>query len=46
MSKAGLFLLTLGLLQMAGDLLERTPFPLLGRALKGVGAATTASPAP
>jgi hypothetical protein len=46
MSKAALFLLTLGLLQMAGDLLERKPFPLLGRALKGVGAATTASPAP
>jgi len=39
MSKAAVFLLLLGLLQMAGDVLGL-------RALKGIGAATNASPAP
>jgi hypothetical protein len=39
MSRAGIFLLALGLLQMAGDVLH---WPVL----KGIGAATGASPAP
>lgn len=39
MSRAGVFLLALGLMQMAGDVLH---LPLL----KGIGAATGASPAP
>jgi hypothetical protein len=39
MNRAGIFLLALGLLQMAGDVLH---LPLL----KGIGAATGASPAP
>jgi hypothetical protein len=39
MNRAGIFLLALGLLQMAGDALH---LPLL----KGIGAATGASPAP
>ncbi len=39
-------LLVLGLLQMSGDLLERAGLAGLGGAFKGVGAATTASPAP
>jgi hypothetical protein len=46
MNKAAAFLLTVGLLQMAGDLIERYANPPAGRALKGFGAATTASPAP
>ncbi len=39
-------LVLLGLLQMTGDLLERFVLPRAGRALKGIGAATAASPAP
>jgi hypothetical protein len=46
MNKAAAFLLAVGLLQMTGDLLERTGIEPAGRALKGFGAATTASPAP
>jgi hypothetical protein len=44
--KAGTFLVILGLSQMTGDLLERYVHAPVGRALKGVGAATTAAPAP
>jgi hypothetical protein len=43
---AAAFLLVLGLLQMTGDLLEQYVSRPVGRLLKGVGAATTASPAP
>jgi hypothetical protein len=39
-------LLVLGLLQMTGDLLEQSGLGAIGRAIKGIGAATTASPAP
>jgi hypothetical protein len=46
MNKAAIFLVALGLLQMTGDLLEQYVSAPLGRALKGMGAATTASPAP
>jgi hypothetical protein len=46
MKKAAGFLVALGLLQMTGDLLERCVHKNAGRALKGLGAATTASPAP
>jgi hypothetical protein len=46
MNKAAIFLVVLGLLQMTGDLLERYVHAPAGRALKGLGAATTASPAP
>src|SRR5262249_31337151 len=46
MNKAAAFLLAVGLLQMTGDLIERSVSEPVGRALKGVGAATTASPAP
>jgi hypothetical protein len=46
MKKAAALLLTVGLLQMTGDLMERFVNEPVGRALKGVGAATTASPAP
>lgn len=46
MKKAGVFLVMLGLLQMAGDLVEKYINAPAGRALKGVGAATTAAPAP
>jgi hypothetical protein len=46
MNKAAVALLALGLLQMSGDLLERAGLGAVGRPLKGVGAATTASPAP
>jgi hypothetical protein len=45
-NKAAVFLVALGLLQMTGDLLERFVNQPFGRALRGVGAATTASPAP
>jgi hypothetical protein len=44
--KAAGFLVILGLLQMSGDLLEQYVNAPIGRAMKGVGAATTASPAP
>ncbi len=46
MKKAGVFLVILGLAQMTGDLLEKYVHAPAGRALKGVAAATTASPAP
>jgi hypothetical protein len=46
MNKAAVFLVALGLFQMTGDLLERYVYAPAGRALKGLGAATTASPAP
>jgi hypothetical protein len=49
MNKAAVFLVALGLLQMSGDLLEqsaRAPADRLGRLLKGLAAATAASPAP
>jgi hypothetical protein len=46
MKKAAPALLALGLLQMAGDLIEQAGLPAVGRPLKGIGAATTASPAP
>ena len=46
MNRAAVLLLVVGLLQMSGDLLERTGLKAVGRPLKGVGAATTASPAP
>jgi hypothetical protein len=43
---AAAFLLVVGLLQMTGDLLEQHVCKPVGRVLKGIGAATTASPAP
>jgi hypothetical protein len=46
MNKAALFLLVLGLLQISGDLLEQAGMEKVGRPLKGIGAATTVSPAP
>jgi hypothetical protein len=46
MNKSAVALLALGLLQMSGDVLERMGFGAVGRPLKGIGAASTASPAP
>jgi hypothetical protein len=46
MNKAAVFLVMLGLLQMTGDVLEQYVWAPVGRTLKGIGAATTASPAP
>jgi len=46
MKKAAAFLLVLGLLQMTGDLLQSYVNEPVGSAVKGIGAATTASPAP
>jgi hypothetical protein len=46
MNRAAFGLLLIGLMQMTGDLLERAGAVSAGRPLKGVGAATTASPAP
>ena len=46
MNKASVGLLVIGLLQLTGDLLERSGAGVVGRPLKGIGAATTASPAP
>jgi hypothetical protein len=46
MNRAAVALLIVGLLQMTGDLLERVGLVAVGRPLKGIGAATTASPAP
>jgi hypothetical protein len=46
MNKSAVALLVLGLLQMSGDLLERAGLPAVGRPVKGIGAASTASPAP
>ena len=46
MKKAAVFLVVLGLAQMTGDLMERYISEPVGQALKGIAAATTASPAP
>jgi hypothetical protein len=49
MKKAAVFLVVVGLLQMTGDMLEQyvfSPVDKVGRLLKGLGAATAASPAP
>lgn len=46
MSKAAVFLLVVGLLQMTGDVIEQHASEAVGRPIKAVGAATTASPAP
>src|SRR5579871_2233488 len=46
MNKGAIFLLVLGVLQMTGDLLEQYVHAPVGRVLKGLGAATTASPMP
>ena len=46
MNKSAAALLVLGLLQMTGDVLEKTGLTTVGRPLKGIGAASTASPAP
>ena len=49
MNRAAVFLVVVGLLQMTGDLLEQyvfSPIDKAGRLLKGLGAATTASPSP
>lgn len=46
MNKAAWALLAVGLLQMTGDALERIGCTAIGRPLKGLGAASTASPAP
>ena len=46
MSKPAVALLVVGLLQMAGDLLDHVGLGVIGRPLKGIGAASTASPAP
>lgn len=46
MRKPALVLMVVGLLQMSGDLLEQMGLKLIGRPLRGIGAATTASPAP
>jgi hypothetical protein len=46
MKKPALVLLVVGLLQMSGDLLEQTGLEKVGLRCKGIGAATTASPAP
>ncbi|OAI51206.1 hypothetical protein AYO44_17185 [Planctomycetaceae bacterium SCGC AG-212-F19] len=43
---AALGLVILGLLQMTGDLMERAGLEVPGKALRGIGAATMASPAP
>jgi hypothetical protein len=45
-NKSAVALLVLGLLQMSGDLLDRAGLETVGRPLKGIGAASTASPAP
>lgn len=46
MSRTALGLLILGLLQISGDLLVQVGWPAVGQLVKGIGAATTASPAP
>lgn len=46
MNKAAFFLVVLGVLQMTGDLLEQYVYAPVGRILKGLGAASTASPMP
>jgi hypothetical protein len=44
--RSAIALLVLGLAQMGGDLLERAGLGPVGRPLRGIAAATTASPAP
>jgi hypothetical protein len=46
MNKAAIFLLVLGLLQITGDLLQNHVNEPIGKAVKGIGAASAASPAP
>jgi hypothetical protein len=46
MNKAAVFLVVLGLAQMTGDLLQQYVSEPIGKAIRGVAAATTASPAP
>lgn len=46
MNKAAIFLLVIGLLQMTGDLVQTYVNRPVGKALRGIGAATLASPAP
>jgi hypothetical protein len=46
MKVAAACLIAVGLLQMAGDLCEKSVSPYYGLRLKGLGAATAASPAP
>jgi hypothetical protein len=46
MSKRAVGLLVVGLLQMTGDLLDHLGIGTIGQPLKGIGAASTASPAP
>src|SRR4051794_39698645 len=46
MNKAAWALLALGLIQLTGEILMAAGATTVGRAVKAVGAATTASPAP
>ena len=46
MNKAAIFLLVIGLLQMMGDLVQTYINQPVGKAIRGIGAATLASPAP
>ena len=46
MNRAALGLLIVGLLQISGDLLVQAGLLSVGQLVKGIGAATTASPAP
>jgi hypothetical protein len=43
---AAVGLVLLGILQMTGDMMERAGLEVPGKALRGIGAATMASPAP
>jgi len=45
-NRAALGLLIVGLLQISGDLLVQAGLLSVGQLVKGIGAATTASPAP
>jgi hypothetical protein len=46
LNKVAYALLTLGLVQMAGEIITLAGAPQVGRPIKAIGAATTASPAP
>jgi hypothetical protein len=46
MNRAAIFLVAVGLLQMTGDLVQQLVSEPVGKVLKGLGAATAASPAP
>lgn len=46
MKKSAIVLLVVGLLQMVGDIIQQVGLDSVGRPLKGIGAASTASPAP